>query len=91
MAYETILYEVQDGVGLVTINRPKVLNALSLQVLNEVADVVDAITESATVRVLIITGAGEKAFVAGADISEFPKMNPLQARAFAEKGQELFF
>ncbi|HBD10410.1 MAG TPA: enoyl-CoA hydratase [Syntrophobacteraceae bacterium] len=91
MAYETILYEVQDGVGLVTINRPKVLNALSPQVLNEVADVVDAITESATVRVLIITGAGEKAFVAGADISEFPKMNPLQARAFAEKGQELFF
>jgi enoyl-CoA hydratase len=91
MAYETIIYEVKDGVGLVTINRPKVLNALSPQVLNEVNDVVEQIRHSTAARVLVITGAGDKAFVAGADISEFPKMNPLQARGFAEKGQELFF
>ncbi len=91
MTYETILYEVQDGVGLVTINRPKVLNALSPQVLIEVSDVVDEIQKGTAVRVLVITGAGDKAFVAGADISEFPKMNPLQARGFAEKGQALFF
>jgi len=91
MAYETIVYEVQDGVGLVTINRPKVLNALSPQVFNEISEVVEQIRKGSAVRVLVITGAGDRAFVAGADISEFPKMNPLQARAFAEKGQELFF
>lgn len=91
MAYETILFEVQDGVGLLTLNRPKVLNALSPQLLDEVADVVDRVRKDIDIRILVLTGAGEKAFVAGADISEFPKMNPLQARAFAEKGQELFF
>lgn len=91
MAYETILFEVQDGVALVTINRPQVLNALSPQVLDDVFDVVEEVRKNSAIRVLVLTGAGEKAFVAGADISEFPKMNPLQARAFAEKGQELFF
>lgn len=91
MAYETIVYEVQDGVGLVTINRPKVLNALSPQVFDEISEVVEQIRKGSAVRVLVITGAGDKAFVAGADISEFPKMNPLQARSFAEQGQDVFF
>jgi enoyl-CoA hydratase len=91
MAYEMILFEVRDGVGVVTLNRPKVLNALSPQVLDEIAAVLERVAKDSDVRVLVFTGAGEKAFVAGADISEFPKMNPLQARAFAEKGQALFF
>ena len=53
--------------------------------------VIDATRKDENIRVLVLTGAGDKAFVAGADISEFPKMNPLQARLFAEKGQEVFF
>ncbi len=91
MAYENILFEVTDGVGILTFNRPKALNALNPKTLEEVNDVVERVRFDPAVRVLVLTGAGEKAFVAGADISEFPKMNSLQARAFAEKGQEVFF
>lgn len=91
MAYENILFEIQDGVGLLTFNRPKALNALNPATLEEVSDVIDTVGKDEAVRVLVLTGAGDKAFVAGADISEFPKMNPLQARLFAERGQEIFF
>jgi enoyl-CoA hydratase len=91
MSYENILFEVREGVALLTFNRPKVLNALNPKTLDEVADVISRVRADIEVRVLVITGAGEKAFVAGADISEFPKMNPLEARLFAEKGQEVFF
>lgn len=91
MAYENILFEVQDQVALVTINRPKVLNALNPATLDELAAVLSEISQDDQVRALVITGAGDKAFVAGADISEFPKMNGLQARIFAEKGQKVFF
>ncbi len=91
MAYENILFEVQNGVGLLTFNRPKALNALNPATLEEVNDVLEKVRTDDDVRVLVLTGAGDKAFVAGADISEFPKMNPLQARQFAERGQEIFF
>lgn len=91
MAYENILFEVKDGVGILTFNRPKALNALNPQTLEEVASVVDLVRKDDNIHVLVLTGAGDKAFVAGADISEFPKMNPLQARCFSEKGQEVFF
>jgi enoyl-CoA hydratase len=91
MGYENILFDVQDNVALLTFNRPKVLNALDPATIDEVADVIDKLRGDLSVRVLVLTGAGEKAFVAGADISEFPKMNPLQARAFADKGQNVFF
>ena len=91
MAYENILFEIEDGVALVTMNRPKVLNALNPETLKELEQVIDEVRTNDTVRVMVITGAGDKAFVAGADISEFPKMNALQARVFAEKGQKVFF
>lgn len=91
MAYENILIEVLDGVGVLTFNRPKALNVLNAQTLDELDDVIERARKDDAIRVLVLTGKGEKAFVAGADISEFPKMNPLQARVFAEKGQELFF
>lgn len=91
MAYENILFEVQDRVGVLTFNRPKALNALNPKTLDEVDSVVERVRRDDEVRVLVLTGAGEKAFVAGADISEFPKMNPLQARLFAERGHEVFF
>ncbi len=91
MAYQNIVFAVEDGVGLLTFNRPKALNALNPQTLDEVADVIATVRDADEVRVLVLTGAGEKAFVAGADITQFPKMNPLQARIFAEKGQNVFF
>jgi len=91
MAYENILFEVQDRVGILTFNRPKVLNALNPKTLEEVSDVIEYVRSEESVRVLVLTGAGEKAFVAGADIAEFQKMNPLEARLFAETGQEIFF
>ena len=91
MAYENILFENKDGVGILTFNRPKAMNALNPQTIEEVADVVQKVRSDDAVRVLVLTGAGEKAFVAGADISELQKMNPLQARFFAERGHEVFF
>lgn len=86
MAYENILFEVQDGVGILTFNRPKSMNALNPQTLREAAAVLEQVKRDEGVRVLVLTGAGEKAFVAGADISEFPKMNSLSAKLFAELG-----
>lgn len=91
MAYENILFEVQDGVGVLTFNRPKALNALNSKTLEEVSDVVERVSQDPEIRVLVLTGAGEKAFVAGADITGFQTLNPLQARLFAEVGQNLFF
>ena len=91
MAYENIELEIQDGVAVVTINRPKVLNALNPDTLQELDKAIAEVRANQDARVLVITGAGDKAFVAGADISEFPKMNSLQARMFAEKGQQVFF
>jgi enoyl-CoA hydratase len=91
MNYENILFQVQDGVGVLTFNRPKALNALNPATLDEVADVVGRAAREDEIRVLVLTGAGDRAFVAGADITEFPKLNPLSARLFAEKGQEVFF
>ncbi len=90
MSYENILYEVSDGVGILTVNRPDVLNALNPETLSEIGHVVDAVRREESVRVLVITGAGEKAFVAGADISRFPELDPLQARRFAQLGQDVF-
>jgi enoyl-CoA hydratase len=89
--YENILFEVQDGIGVLTFNRPKALNALNSKTLGEVDDVIDKVQQDSGIRVLVLTGAGEKAFVAGADISEFSKMDPLQAKRFSEKTQEVFF
>jgi enoyl-CoA hydratase len=91
MSYENILFEVRDGVGILTFNRPKALNALNPATLDEVAHILDRVARDDSIRVLVLTGAGEKAFVAGADINEFNSMNPLSARLFAEKGQGIFF
>ena len=91
MSFENIIFDVQDGIGIVTINRPKVLNALNPDTLDEIGRAVCQVRTESAVKVLVITGAGEKAFVAGADISQFQGKNNLQARQFAEKGQEVFF
>jgi len=91
MNYENVLFEIRDGVGVMTFNRPKVLNALNPSTLDEVADVIGRAAREDAIRVLIFTGAGDKAFVAGADINEFLGFTPLSALLFAEKGQRIFF
>lgn len=91
MEYSNILFDLQDGIGCLTFNRPKALNALNPQTLDELADAIQRARLDDALRVLVVTGAGDKAFIAGADITEFNKMNSLQARLFAEKGQEVFF
>ncbi len=90
MAYETLLYEVKDGIAYVTINRPKVLNALNDTVITELGQVFTAIKDDPQVKAVIITGAGEKAFVAGADITQLVDLNTQEGKAFAAKGQAVF-
>ena len=91
MSFETILYEVQGPLATVTINRPKVLNALNPQVVSELDQAWDMIAADDQVKVAILTGAGDKAFVAGADIAAMSQMTALQGRAFSRKGQEMLF
>lgn len=86
MSYETILFEQEDNFATITINRPKSLNALNSKVLEELVDALDNVAGNEDIRVLILTGAGEKAFVAGADIGELSTLNPVQARYFAKNG-----
>jgi enoyl-CoA hydratase len=90
MAYENILWQVEDGVAILTLNRPKALNALNSRTISELDAVLQAEARAEGVRAVVLTGAGDKAFVAGADIAEMSAMSPLQARAFAELGQRAF-
>ncbi|MGD9504275.1 MAG: enoyl-CoA hydratase/isomerase family protein [Syntrophobacteraceae bacterium] len=91
MAYENILFDVQDGVGVLTFNRPKALNALNAATLTEVEDVVDRVRKDDSIRVLVLTGAGDKSFVAGADINQFLTLTPLTAQALGQRGQDILF
>ncbi|CAN2039876.1 Crotonyl-CoA hydratase [Candidatus Magnetomoraceae bacterium gMMP-15] len=89
MSYESIIFKVDEGIATITFNRPKALNALNHQVWMEFSAALDEITANEDIRVLILTGAGEKAFIAGADITELTKCNPLQCRQLGKKGQDL--
>ncbi|MFW6080585.1 MAG: enoyl-CoA hydratase/isomerase family protein [Desulfosalsimonas sp.] len=89
MPYETILMDTTEGVATITVNRPKSLNALNSQVVEELLEAVGEIERNQEIRAVIITGAGEKAFVAGADISELAKLNPVSAKHFASRGHQL--
>ena len=90
MEFETILLENRDGIFVLTINRPKVLNALNHTVLTELDSAIDYIKSQENVLGLVITGAGDKSFVAGADISEFKGKSPEEARKQSEWGQSIF-
>ena len=68
MAFENLLFEKRDGIAFITFNRPKVLNALNRKTVEELRDALTDVRDDAAVRVVILTGAGEKSFVAGADI-----------------------
>jgi enoyl-CoA hydratase len=90
MNFETLVYEVQDHIALITINRPDKLNALNAQVIQEINDAIDKLNADDQVKTAIITGAG-KAFVAGADISEFPSMNSVAGQDLSKVGHEKCF
>ena len=87
MKYSNIIFELKDGVAIITFNRPEVLNALSDKLFKELSHALDEISENEDIRVLILTGAGEKSFVAGADIKEIAAFDALDAKSFAQTGQ----
>ena len=89
MAYETLLYDAKDGIAIITLNRPQVLNALNRTLIGELEKALVTARDDASVKVLIITGAGEKAFAAGADIGELAELGPLTAIDTARRGQAL--
>jgi enoyl-CoA hydratase len=90
MAYKNLKLDIKNNILYLIINRPDKLNALNFQTLDELRDAMREAYEDKEVRGIIITGEGEKAFVAGADISEFTTVNKLNSRKVAENGQEIF-
>jgi enoyl-CoA hydratase len=90
MLYQTLLFDNRDGIALITINRPDKLNALNDTVITELGEAATQVTEDVTIRAAILTGAGVKAFVAGADIAELAGCNQLRAQALSRKGSEIF-
>ncbi len=88
MAYENIVYEVDKGIATITFNRPQALNALNGALLAEFSLALDAIAADEDIRVLVLTGAGDKSFVAGADISELATFDSLKAKSFARSGHD---
>ncbi len=91
MNYSNILFEQKNHVGILIINRPDKLNALNDKTLDELHDCFSSINNDKDIYVVIITGSGEKAFVAGADISELNKLDKDSAKKFSEKGQSIFY
>ena len=90
MDYENILFEKKESIAYITFNRPKVLNALNRKTVEELRDALLDARDDSSVRVLILTGAGEKSFVAGADISELAQRTPVDGKEFSLFGQSVF-
>ncbi|SFZ89958.1 enoyl-CoA hydratase [Flaviramulus basaltis] len=91
MSYNNILSEKNSSLTTITINRPSKLNALNKETIEELHDAFNKANEDKNTKVIIVTGSGEKAFVAGADISEFANFNIKEGAKLAEKGQDLLF
>jgi enoyl-CoA hydratase len=89
MSYENIIYEVKEGIGLLTINRPKMLNALNGRTIDEIRNILAEAKNDDQVRAIILTGSGEKAFVAGADITEFVDIGVDKGFDFSRNGQQM--
>ena len=87
--FENITYEKKGAIAYITINRPKVLNALNMATMEELRRAFHAIKQDGGVRVVILAGAGEKAFIAGADIGELARNNPVEAKAYTHQGQSV--
>jgi len=90
MAYENLIFEKKEHVGTVTFNRPKLLNALNRRTVDELDLVLTEAQDDVNLRALILTGAGDKAFVAGADLNELAQMTPSTGRESALHGQRVF-
>jgi len=91
MTYETIIYETEEAIAVIRLNRPAALNAINSTMVSELAHALDAIKGDTSVKVLIVTGEGDKAFAAGADIAAMKEFTPLKATHFSAQGHELFF
>jgi enoyl-CoA hydratase len=89
MSYHALLFEVRDGVALITVNRPDKLNALNDEVVRELADAAERVATDAAIAGAILTGAGQKAFVAGADIADLVQQGPFDGKARALRGQAM--
>jgi enoyl-CoA hydratase len=89
MTYKNIIFQVENGLATITFNRPKALNALNVGLFEELSQALDHIEDDEDIRVLILTGAGDKAFVAGADITELAKFTPIQTKHFSAMGQRI--
>lgn len=90
MSFQNLQWQVENSVATITLDRPKALNALDLATLGELEEALDRAATDDSVAVVVLTGAGEKAFVAGADIKELADLTPLQAEAHARRGQAVF-
>lgn len=88
--YNNLLFEVKDSIGMITLHRPKALNALNTVLLHELSNLLDRIKEDTSIGIVIITGSGEKAFVAGADIAEMQTLTAIEGRNFGKIGQDVF-
>jgi enoyl-CoA hydratase len=89
MVYENIIYQVEEGIATITFNRPKALNALNTALLEDFSAALDEIAADENIRVLVLTGAGDKSFVAGADISELATFNSLTAKNFSQNSHAI--
>ncbi|RIJ43134.1 enoyl-CoA hydratase/isomerase family protein [Pontibacter oryzae] len=88
--YENLLLDLQNGILTITINRADKLNALNIETIQEIRNAIQQVYDDSDIKAAIITGAGPKAFVAGADITEIAELSEVTARSFAERGQEVF-
>ena len=89
MTYENIIYQTEDRIATITFNRPKALNALNAALLDEFSQALDEIAADENIRVLVLTGAGDKSFVAGADINELATYTSLSAKNFSRNGHNI--
>lgn len=88
--FNNLLYEAGNGIGLITLNRPQALNALNTELLTELNSLLDSIAQDKTISVVIVTGSGDKSFVAGADIAEMRGLTAVEGRNFGKFGQSVF-
>jgi enoyl-CoA hydratase len=90
MSFETLLVERDGAVAIVTINRPEVLNALNRQTISELGRAMADLQQDAAIRAIVLTGSGQKSFVAGADINELAVLSPAEGQQHARRGQAVF-
>jgi enoyl-CoA hydratase len=91
MSFTTILFTTENGIATITVNRPDKMNALNKTVIDELSTALDEVYTNSEIKTVIITGAGPKAFVAGADITEFLSLGYQQGTELARRGQEAVF